>query len=88
MGADGVDLDFGVTTTNMMEANLNRMMMSTSQQTVLLVDSSKFGKKGFSKICDISEIDRIITDENIPQMYLENLQELGIEVTVVPIAKS
>ena len=87
MGADGVDLDFGVTTTNMMEANLNRMMMSTSQQTVLLVDSSKFGKKGFSKICDIGEIDRIITDENIPKMYLENLQELGIEVTVVPIEK-
>ena len=83
-----MDLDFGVTTTNMMEANLNRMMMSTSQQTVLLVDSSKFGKKGFSKICDIGEIDRIITDENIPKMYLENLQELGIEVTVVPIAKS
>ncbi len=88
MGADGVDLDFGVTTTNMMEANLNRMMMSTSQQTVLLVDSSKFGKKGFSKICDIGEIDRIITDENIPKMYLENLQELGIEVSVLPIAKS
>ena len=33
MGADGVDLEFGVTTTNMMEANLNRMMMNTSQQT-------------------------------------------------------
>ena len=88
MGADGVDLEFGVTTTNMMEANLNRMMMHTSQQTVLLVDSSKFGKKGFSKICDVSEIDRIITDENIPQMYLESLQDLGIEVTVVPIAIS
>ena len=88
MGADGVDLEFGVTTTNMMEANLNRMMMHTSQQTVLLVDSSKFGKKGFSKICDVSEIDRIITDENISQMYLESLQDLGIEVTVVPIAIS
>lgn len=88
MGADGVDLEFGVTTTNMMEANLNRMMMHTSQQTVLLVDSSKFGKKGFSKICDVSEIDRIITDENIPQMYLESLPDLGIEVTVVPIAMS
>ena len=67
---------------------MNRMMMHTSQQTVLLVDSSKFGKKGFSKICEVSEIDRIITDENIPQMYLESLQDLGIEVTVVPIAIS
>lgn len=85
MGADGVDLEFGVTTTNMMEANLNRMMMDASQKTILLVDSSKFGKKGFSKICNIDMIDQIITDENIPQSYLENLQELGIEVTVVPI---
>ena len=83
MGADGVDLEFGVTTTNIMEANLNRMMMGTAQQTVLLVDSSKFGKKGFSKICDCENIDHIITDDKIPQMYLENLRDLGIEVTVV-----
>jgi DeoR family transcriptional regulator of aga operon len=84
MGADGVDMDFGVTTTNMMEANLNRLMMNTAQKTVLLADSSKFGKRGFSKICDIDKIDEIITDDKIPQMYLEDLQELGIEVTVVP----
>lgn len=83
MGADGVDLQFGITTTNMMEANLNRMMMDTAQQTVLLVDSTKFGKKGFSKICDCEKIDRIITDDKIPQMYLENLRNLGIEVTVL-----
>ena len=83
MGADGVDLEFGVTTTNMMEANLNRMMMSSAQKTILLVDSSKFGKKGFSKICDLEKIDQIITDDKIPQVYLENLEELGIEVTVV-----
>lgn len=84
MGADGVDLEFGVTTTNMMEANLNRMMMGAAQQTVLLADSSKFGKKGFSKICDCEKIDRIITDDKIPQIYLESLQDLGIELTVVP----
>ena len=83
MGADGVDLEFGVTTTNMMEANLNRMMMASAQKTVLLVDSSKFGKKGFSKICDLDKIDQIITDDKIPQVYRENLEELGIEVTVV-----
>ena len=63
------------------------MMMNTSQQTVLLVDSSKFGKKGFSKICDVGEIDRIITDDKIPQIYLESLQEQGIEVTIVPVSR-
>lgn len=83
MGADGVDLEFGVTTTNMMEANLNRMMMDASQKTILLVDSSKFGKRGFSKICNLEKIDQIITDEKIPQMYLDALIDMGIEMTVV-----
>lgn len=83
MGADGLDLDFGVTTTNMMEANLNRMMMASAQKTILLIDSSKFGKKGFSKICGMEKVDQIITDDRIPQVYLENLEELGVEVTVV-----
>lgn len=55
---------------------------------MLLVDSSKFGKKGFSKICDVGEIDRIITDDKIPQIYLESLQEQGIEVTIVPVSRS
>ena len=85
MGADGVDLEFGVTTTNMMEANLNRMMMDAAQKTVLLVDSSKFGKRGFSKICNVDKVDQIITDDKIPQSYLENLMELGIEVTIVSV---
>lgn len=83
VGADGVDLEFGVTTTNMMEANLNRLMMEASQQTILLADSSKFGKKGFSKICDIEKVDRIITDDGISQLYLESLTNRGIEVDVV-----
>lgn len=85
MGADGLDLEFGATTTNMMEANLNRMMMDAAQKTILLIDSSKFGKRGFSKICGIDKIDQIITDDKIPQSYLENLTEMGIEVTVLPM---
>ncbi len=83
MGADGLDLDFGVTTTNLMEANLNRMMMDTAQKTILLIDSTKFGKKGFSKICGVEEIDHIITDSGISQAYVDNLRERGVEVTIV-----
>lgn len=32
IGVDGIDLDFGITTTNMMEASLNRVMMQTAQK--------------------------------------------------------
>ena len=62
IGVDGIDLDFGITTTNMMEASLNRVMMQTAQKTIVLADSSKFGRRGFSKIADMEDVDHIITD--------------------------
>ena len=83
IGVDGIDLDFGITTTNMMAASLNRVMIQTAQKTIVLADSSKFGRRGFSKICDLEAVDRIITDNGIQPLYLDRLRERGIEVIVV-----
>ncbi|MDE7407614.1 MAG: DeoR/GlpR family DNA-binding transcription regulator, partial [Muribaculaceae bacterium] len=66
LGVDGIDLDFGLTTTDIREADLNRVMMRTSQKTIVLADSSKFRRRGFSKIANMDEIDLIITDSHIP----------------------
>lgn len=82
IGADGIDLDFGMTTTNMMEAQLNRVMMKSAAKTIVLTDSSKFGKRGFSKICGLEEIDHIITDPNIPAYYAKQLKERGIDISI------
>lgn len=85
LGVDGIDPDFGLTTTNMMEAKLNRVMMNAAQKTIVLADSSKFGRRGFSKICNLEEVDQIITDSNVQPRFLGQLRERGIEVTVVDI---
>ena len=77
IGVDGIDLDFGITTTNMMEASLNRVMMQ-----IVLADSSKFGRRGFSKIADMEDVDHIITDSRIPPSTALRLEEMGIEVTI------
>ena len=83
VGVDGIDLEFGLTTTNMLEATLNGAMMNAAQKVIVLADSSKFGRRGFSKICDLEAVDRIITDSGIQPLYLERLRERGIEVIVV-----
>jgi len=44
LGVDGIDLEFGLTTTNIMEAHLNRQMIRVAQKTIVLTDSTKFGK--------------------------------------------
>lgn len=83
LGVDGIDLDFGLTTTNAMEAHLNRKMISVSQQTIVLADSTKFGKRGFGKICGLEEIDHIITDKGISEVIVKHLEGLGVTVTIV-----
>ncbi|RAJ80297.1 DeoR family transcriptional regulator of aga operon [Chitinophaga dinghuensis] len=83
LGVDGIDLEFGFTTTNIMEAHLNQKMMSTAQKTIVLADSSKFGKRGFGRICGLEEVDEIITDKGIPEHVVKQLEEAGVKVTLV-----
>lgn len=83
LGVDGIDLEFGLTTANVMEARLNREMIKVSQKTVVLADSTKFGKRGFGRICGFDSIDEIITDNGISKFTMAALEEHGIKVTVV-----
>jgi DeoR family transcriptional regulator of aga operon len=83
LGVDGIDLEFGLTTTNGMEAHLNKQMIEASQKVIVLSDSTKFGKRGFGKICGLENVDRIITDSGISEHFVTQLKNLGIEVTIV-----
>ena len=83
LGVDGIDLEFGLTTTNMMEAQLNRKMIEAAQKTIVLADSSKFGKRGFGKICGLEDIEQVITDSGISDHTAKALKDMGMEVTIV-----
>jgi DeoR family transcriptional regulator, aga operon transcriptional repressor len=83
LGVDGIDPEFGLTTTNMMEAQLNKKMIAASQKTIVLADSSKFGKRGFGKICGLEDIEHIITDKGLSPHMAETLKAMGIELTLV-----
>jgi len=82
LGVDGIDLDTGITTTSLMEARLNQKMIEAAQVTIVLADSSKFGKRGLGKICTLDQIQHIITDSSISAEIVEFLEEKGISVTI------
>ncbi|NCP21584.1 MAG: transcriptional regulator [Flavobacteriales bacterium CG03_land_8_20_14_0_80_35_15] len=83
LGVDGIDLDYGLTTTNAMEASLNKQMIAVAQKIIVLADSSKFGKKGFGRICGFEDVDQIITDSGIDEKTKKRLEELGVDMTIV-----
>jgi DeoR family transcriptional regulator of aga operon len=83
IGVDGIDLDYGLTTSDMNEARINRQMIASARKIIVLTDSSKFDKRGFCKICDLDGIHHIITDTNAPAHIIRMIQERNIEVTQV-----
>lgn len=83
VSCDGFDIGAGIFTATIEEARLTRAMMNASHQTILLADSTKLGKTGLGRICQIQDIDVIITDSDIPEKTRAALEDLGILVEIV-----
>ena len=82
LGIEGLDLDFGISTTNAGEAHLSKKMIERADKTIVLADSSKIHKRGFGFICYVEKIDILITDYNIEPDFVEELEKRGVEVVV------
>jgi DeoR/GlpR family transcriptional regulator of sugar metabolism len=83
MSTVGLDSDIGLTTLDIMEAQLNYRMIQSSAQVTVLADSSKFGHRSLSLIHDLRGIHRVITDSHAPARDVEALRAKGIEVVLV-----
>ena len=84
LGVDGIDAEYGISTTDLREAHLNQIMMSCAQKTIVLADSSKFGRRGFAKIANLTDVDMIITDDKVNPQTVNKLEEMGIEFVTAP----
>lgn len=81
-GAEGFDPQFGITCATLEEAELTRQMMKSASQIILLADSTKFCRRGFAKICEMDDIDILITDCEMPSQTIRKIEALGVEVAV------
>jgi DeoR family transcriptional regulator of aga operon len=83
LGVDGFDVHFGLSTPNLPEAKVNRVMVEVAKTTVAVCDSSKFGRRSLSLIVPPSALQEVITDRGVPKSDFRALQQAGIEVTLV-----
>jgi DeoR family transcriptional regulator, aga operon transcriptional repressor len=74
---------YGLTTPNLLEARVNRAMAESARRTVVVCDSSKFGRRSLSLIMPTSAVHETITDKAIPKNDLKALREADVEVKLV-----
>jgi DeoR family transcriptional regulator of aga operon len=83
LGVDGFDVHYGLSTPNLLEAKVNRVMVEVAKRTVAACDSSKFGRRSLSLIVPPQALHEVITDRAAPKSDLKTLKKAGIEVTLV-----
>lgn len=81
-GVDGLDLEYGITCGTGEEASITQKMMQSSQTSIVLCDSSKLGKRGFARICEIGDIDILITDSDMPVEARRRIENLGVKLII------
>jgi DeoR family transcriptional regulator, aga operon transcriptional repressor len=82
LGVDGFDVQYGLSTPNLQEAKVNRVMVEIAKRTVATCDSSKFGRRSLSLIVEPSALHHVITDHGIRKADMKALKRAGIEVTL------
>jgi len=74
-----LDSNYGISTPVMFEATLGKTMVNIAKKIIVVVDYSKFGRRSFAKIADISSIDIIITDKNITKEEEAKFNNFNLE---------
>ncbi len=78
----GLTLENGLTTGQRNITDVLHAACAAAQETVALVDSSKFGTSSLLTIATIDAIDRLIVDERVDRGVLAHYERAGVNVTV------
>jgi DeoR/GlpR family transcriptional regulator of sugar metabolism len=80
IGVGGVSARGGLTTTNLQEAQMMAQMIESAQRTIIVNDSSKFGRSAFAHIARLDAVETLITDQMPDAELLDALSAAGVEV--------
>ncbi|WP_322925088.1 DeoR/GlpR family DNA-binding transcription regulator [Paenibacillus campi] len=79
----GFDLSRGLTEPSEAHVQLKKKIIEISDELILLTDSSKFRRKSLVRFLGMEDLNRFITDDQLPEEAIHELEEMGVEVIVV-----
>lgn len=84
IGTDGVSPERGLTTDNLLEAQLYRLIVRIADRVVVVADSSKIGAAKLQTILPFEDINYLVTDEGAPEEAVRTLRDKGVSVILAP----
>ncbi len=78
--AKGIDMTMGISDSNEKDAQIKEAIFSAADKKILAIDSSKFDKCSFVKVCDVANIDILVTNEEPSEAWHSYCKERRVEL--------
>jgi DeoR/GlpR family transcriptional regulator of sugar metabolism len=83
VGCDGLTAERGLTTPHQLVATIGTSMVARARRTIVVADSSKVGRTGFTPISAVDEVDVLVTDQDADEAEIARLRDRGVTVLIV-----
>ena len=67
MGCDAIDFNSGITNRTFDESHVKHAMIAAAKEVIAVADCSKFHRQVFARVCELSALDALITDQIEPE---------------------
>lgn len=82
LGVDGLNREFGATTTHDGEAEVSRRFVAVARRVIVVADATKLERSTFARICPLDRIDVLVTDQAVTEAFAADLAAAGTELIV------
>jgi DeoR/GlpR family transcriptional regulator of sugar metabolism len=82
LSGNGLSADRGLSTPNLLVAGVDRAMVATAEEVVVLADSTKIGIETMVRTVPADDIHHLVTDDFVPAEQLQQLRDRGVQVHV------
>ncbi len=72
----------GYYNSNLLLVETERAMMSAADQTIVVADSSKFGRSSLARLCSLADVKTVVSDQGLPTNWYERYQNLGVRLVI------
>jgi len=80
--AKGIDINMGITESNEKDAEMKKAIFAAANKRILALDSTKFDKISFIRVCDLRDIDVIVTDKDPSDAWKNEFENRKVQLEV------
>ncbi|MBX3421484.1 MAG: DeoR/GlpR transcriptional regulator [Pirellulaceae bacterium] len=74
----------GYYNSNLLLVEAEKAMMRCADKTMVVADSSKFGKSSLARLCPLHEVHTLVSDDQLTDAWREQLSNAGVNLVVAP----